>query len=97
MKTQIRTEKPPVGESIEEKVRKASTQNTPIDAISPMLYTNAKDGVLAATNIRADRFDIALDAIDHYQASESAKTDGKNLDTDKDLPEYVEQSKTEEQ
>lgn len=78
------------GQSIEEKVRKARTENAPIDAISPMIYTDAKNGVQPELDIRTDRQEIALDAIDHYQGSDIAKGDGLNIDTDKDLKEFVE-------
>lgn len=88
--SQIRTKRLDIGESIEEKIRKARANNTPNESISPLLYTDSKDGVLPQYDIRTDRFDIALDASDHYMASEAAKTDGLGIDNDKDLKEYVE-------
>lgn len=72
-----------LGESIEEMIRRCTESNEPIEAIAPMLYTEEKDGVLPQYDIRADRFDIALDAIDKYHASEQAK--GKGL-SENDTP-----------
>lgn len=53
-----------IGESIEEKVRKVTADNTNIEAISPMIYTERKDGVLPEYNIRTDKWDIAQQAMD---------------------------------
>lgn len=50
--------------SIERKIEKAETTNEPIEAVSPMLYTDEKDGVLSGTDIRTDKWDIALNAMD---------------------------------
>ena len=52
------------GESLEDKVRRTMTANAPIEAISPMVYTERKDGVKPETNIRTDKWDIAQQAMD---------------------------------
>lgn len=52
-----------IGESIEEKVRKVTADNTSIEAISPMIYTDRKDGVRPEYNIRTDKWDIAQQAM----------------------------------
>lgn len=52
------------GESIEEKTAKITETNAPIEAISPMIYTERKDGVQAEYDIRADKWDIAQNAMD---------------------------------
>lgn len=82
------------GKSIEEKVRLATTTKSPIESISPIIYTDAKDGVRPEFDIRTDRQELALDAIDHYQASEIAKSDGLNIDKDNDLASFVETNPT---
>lgn len=61
------------GESIEEMIHRCTESNEPIEATAPMCYTEEKDGILPEYDIRTDRFDLALDAIDKYQASETAK------------------------
>lgn len=51
------------GESIEDKVRRTTETKAPIEAVSPMIYTERKDGVRKDTNIRTDKFDIAQEAM----------------------------------
>ena len=63
------------GESIEEKVRKISENNEPIDDSSPLMYTNRKDGVNADYNIRTDRWDIAVEAMDKVAKAKIAQRD----------------------
>lgn len=74
----IKREPTDIGESIEEMIRRCTESNEPIEATAPMIYTEEADGVQPQYDIRADRFEIALDAIDKYQASELAK--GKGLE-----------------
>ena len=52
-----------IGESIEEKVRRTTETNAPIEAVSPMVYTERKDGVRPDTNIRTDKWDVAQQAM----------------------------------
>lgn len=61
------------GESIEAKLERIITSGEGIEATSPIIYTEKKEGVKAEYNIRTDRFDIALDAIDKVQKYEIAK------------------------
>lgn len=63
------------GESIEQKIRKVLTSGEPIEETAPMIYTDRKDGVLPEHDIRTDRFDIALDAMDKVTKSIQAKRD----------------------
>lgn len=60
------------GESIEEMVRRATENNEPIEATAPMIYTEEADGVRPEFDIRTDRTDLALEAIDKYQKSQIA-------------------------
>lgn len=52
-----------IGESIEQKIRRTTQGGEPIEAISPMIYTERKEGVRAETNIRTDKWDIAQSAM----------------------------------
>lgn len=61
------------GESIEEKVRKITETNEPIDNVAPMIYTDRKDGVQPQYDIRTDRWEIAQQAMDKVTATEIAK------------------------
>lgn len=52
-----------LGNSIEEKVRRITASGEPIEAVSPMVYTERKDGVRPDTNIRTDKWEIAQEAM----------------------------------
>lgn len=52
-----------IGQSIESKVRAATTSGAPIEAISPMIYSERKEGVRKDCNIRTDKWDIAQQAM----------------------------------
>jgi len=47
----------------------------PIKDGAPVLYTDKKDGVNPAYNIRTDRFEIATEAMDVVHRSKEAKRD----------------------
>lgn len=62
------------GESIEQKVRRVVENKEPITDGAPIIYTEKKDGVLPQFNIRTDKWDIAMEAMDKVQASRIAKS-----------------------
>lgn len=62
------------GESIEQKVRRVVENKEPISDGAPIIYTEKKDGILPQYNIRTDKWEIALDAMDKVQASRIAKS-----------------------
>lgn len=62
------------GESIENKVRRVVENKEPITDGAPIIYTEKKDGVLPQFNIRTDKWDIALEAMDKVQANRIAKS-----------------------
>lgn len=50
------------------------------DGVFPTIYTEKKDGVMPEYDIRTDRFEVALDAIDKINrstAEKAAKSKGK--------------------
>ena len=61
------------GETIETKVRRITESKEPITDGAPVIYTDRKDGTKPEYNIRTDRFDIALDAMDYVNRSRTAK------------------------
>lgn len=61
------------GETIEMKVRRIVEQKEPITDGAPIIYTERNQGVMPEYNIRSDRFDIALDAMDKISKSRIAK------------------------
>lgn len=61
------------GLSIETKIANSIRDKEPIFADTPMIYTDRKDGVNPAYNVRTDRFDIAIEACDKHAKSRVAK------------------------
>lgn len=51
------------GEYLEEKVRRITETGEPIEDSAPIIYTERKDGVIPAYDIRTDKWDIALEAM----------------------------------
>lgn len=72
-KTMLKTDFLELGESIEEKMRRVTTTNEPIENVAPMIYTDYKDGVLPECDPRTDRFEIAQDSMDKVSKSYAAK------------------------
>lgn len=60
------------GQPLEKRLQKMKEGKERITAEAPILFFDKKDGVRPETNIRADRFDIALEAIEKGQKSEIA-------------------------
>lgn len=77
LETELIGEETVEGETIEVKMDRITTNKEPIKDGAPRIYTERKDGVIAAYNIRTDRFEIAADAMDKVQASIQAKRDEK--------------------
>lgn len=65
------------GETIEEKVRRIETNKEPITDGAPIIYTEKKDGVTPAYNVRTDRWDVALMAMDAVNRAKTAKSENK--------------------
>lgn len=61
------------GETIEQKVERIVNNKEPIKDGAPEIFTERGEGVIAAYNIRTDRFEIAADAMDRVSASVEAK------------------------
>lgn len=62
------------GETIEEKVSRIVDNKEPITDGAPIVYTERKDGVIPAYDVRTDRWEIALDAMAAVNASKLAKS-----------------------
>ena len=81
MKKTIRTKSkgffentPAEGECIEEKIRRVTQNGEPITDGAPIIFTEKKDGVLPQYDIRTDRWDIALMAMDAVNKAKTAKS-----------------------
>ncbi len=64
------------GETIEQKMERILDNNEPITDGAPEIFTERRDGVIAAYNIRTDRFEIACDAMNSVAGSIAAKREG---------------------
>lgn len=85
------------GERIEQKIQRIVNDKTPITDGAPLVYTERKDGVQPQYDIRTDRWEIAVDAMDKVSKSHQAKRENrigqaamKNM-TDEQKTEYVKQ------
>lgn len=64
------------GETLEVKIRRMLSNKEPLNAdAAPIIYTDRKDGVQAAYDIRTDRWEIAVDAMDKVTGSKLGKRD----------------------
>lgn len=61
------------GETIEQKINRVINNGEPIDDSAPIIYQERKEGIRPEFDIRTDRFDIAIDAMDAVSKSKVAK------------------------
>lgn len=61
------------GEPLCRKIERMISNKEPIESVSPIIYTPKKDGVIAAYNIRTDRWKIAQNAMNAANKSWIAK------------------------
>lgn len=61
------------GETIEERVRRITLTGEPIKDGAPIIYTEKADGVLPQYNIKTDKWDVAVEALDLLAKTEAAK------------------------
>nr|QJB21156.1 MAG: hypothetical protein [Microvirus sp.] len=62
-----------VGEDITTKIERILNNKEPIKDGAPLIYTERKDGVLPGYDIRTDRFEVAIDAMDKVSKTHLAK------------------------
>lgn len=65
------------GEPIEHKIERIVSNKEPISDGAPAIYTERKEGVISAYNIRTDRWEVASTAMNVIEKSVQAKRDGK--------------------
>jgi len=61
------------GETIEQKIERIVNNKEPIKDGAPIIYTPRKEGIRPSTNIRTDRFEIAIEATDKIAKSYKAR------------------------
>lgn len=77
-KTTIVVDNLELGESIEDKMKRVTQTNEPIENEAPLIYTERKDGVLPECDIRTDRFEVAMEAMSAVEKSITAKRQQQN-------------------
>lgn len=74
------------GERLELKIERITNNKEPITDTAPIIYTERKDGVLPDYNIRTDRFEYAIEAMDKvdktYKAQRMERLKDKETKTD---------------
>jgi hypothetical protein len=65
------------GEPIEHKIERIVSNQEPITDGAPEIFTERKEGVKSAYNIRTDRWEVATEAMDKVSGSIQAKRDNK--------------------
>lgn len=71
--TSIRLNQSSEGESIEQKMERILQNGEGIEDGAPIIYTERKDGVSPEHDIRTDRFDVAIDAMDAVAGAHISK------------------------
>jgi len=72
-KTTITLENTKPGETIEEKVTRLIQNKEPIKDGAPIIFTDRSHGVNPAYNIRTDRWEVAVDAMERVAKMKIAK------------------------
>lgn len=78
------------GETIETKIKRIVENKEPISDTAPIIYTNRDDGVIAGFNIRTDRFDVALAAMDNVNRAKIATRNNKGKEPDSEQNKQLE-------
>ncbi len=76
-KSQLKSVEITEGEPIEHKIERVVSNKEPITDGAPSIFTERKDGVVSAYNIRTDRWEVATEAMDKVSGSIQAKRDAK--------------------
>lgn len=86
-KTSIEVNQSIEGETIEQKINRITVNKEPIEDTAPIIYTDRRDGVRPEFDIRTDRFELAIEAMDKVTASHLGKREdylrGKDVKDEK--------------
>lgn len=71
------------GETLETKIERIVNNNEPVKEGAPIIFTERKEGIRPSTNIRTDRFEVAIEAADKiaksYMARREERAAGKQV------------------
>lgn len=76
-KTSLQVNNAITGETIEKKVRRITQNKEPITDGAPIIFTERREGVNPAYDIRTDKWEIALDAMDKVNRTELARREDR--------------------
>lgn len=76
-KTGLKVNKSYKGESLEQKINRIVNNKEPIKDGAPLIYTERKNGVNPAMDIRTDRFEVAIEKMDYVARSYQAQRDNR--------------------
>jgi hypothetical protein len=68
--------------TLEQKIEAIVSNKEPINDGAPEIFTERKDGVVSAYNIRTDRWEIAAEAMNIVEANLAAKREAAQLQKD---------------
>lgn len=77
-RTSLKVCKQTEGETIEVKMERMMQQGADINDVTEQIFTERKDGVLPETDIRADRWEVAIEATDLQAKGHLAKRDERH-------------------
>lgn len=77
--TSIKINESTEGERLETKIERIINNKEPVTDGAPTIYTERKDGVQAGYNIRTDRFEVAIEAMDKVTGAKIAKREDSIL------------------
>lgn len=72
------------GETIEQKMERVLETGEPIEDGAPEIFTERKDGVNAAYNIRTDRWEVACEAMDKVHSFDPTRENKAKMEVVKD-------------
>lgn len=72
-KNKIKVNQSYLGETIEQKINRIVNNKEPITDGAPNIYTERRDGVMPEYDIRTDRFEIAVEAMNAVNKTHKAK------------------------
>jgi histidinol dehydrogenase len=81
--TSLRVNNSYIGETIEEKVGRIMNNKEPISDGAPLIFTERKDGVLPDYDIRTDKWEAVVEAMERTQKDKIEKRQAKIIEMQK--------------
>ena len=85
-KTSLQVNNSYIGERLEQKIERIIQNKEPIKDGAPLIYTDRKDGVQPDYDIRTDRFEVAVDAMDKVAKTKLAQREERHKAKVVELP-----------